>query len=300
MNKHETIGVGLFVWNGEKTIRDSILSILNQTYKKIKIYVIDNQSSDNTVKIINDLKKIKKFKNKIHLVIDKKKRSIPDVQKLIIKKFLLKYEYCLIANDDDLYKSEYIEKLLNKIKTEELDMVYSLKFTINENNKIFKTKNFPLYEEKNGNFFNSIKYLIYRNHWQVSFGLYKTKSYQESMKFYKFIDSSRTNYDNINMFYFLLNYKISCLKKYLFYYREKDRRNLNRNIIINRQFNNFRSFFLIYVFQFNFLKKILGIIKDAKKINFFYKAILILLSFLIFLQKTTSFNIKAIKYLKKL
>jgi glycosyltransferase involved in cell wall biosynthesis len=299
MNKHETIGVGLFVWNGEKTIRDSILSILNQTYKKIKIYVIDNQSSDNTVKIINNLKKIKKFKNKIYLVIDKKKRSIPDVQKLIIKKFLLKYEYSLIANDDDLYASQYVEALLKKIKKEKLDMVYCLKHIINEKDKILKTKNFPLYEKKNSNFLNSIKYLIYRNHWQASFGLYKTKCYYESMKYYKFFDSSRTNYDNTNMFYFLLNYKVDCLKKYLFYYREKDRRNLDRNKIINQQLNNFKSIFLIYIFQFNFLKKILKIIKETKKVNILYKAILILLSSLIFLQKTTSFNIKAIKYLKK-
>ena len=127
MNKKIKIGIGLFVWNGQETIKETLLSLLHQTHKNFKIYILDNQSSDDTVKIIKELLKIKKYKKKIKLIIDKKKRSIPDAQKFIMKKYLLKYKYCIIANDDDIYKSKYIEILLRKIKLENLDMVYSLR-----------------------------------------------------------------------------------------------------------------------------------------------------------------------------
>lgn len=292
MNKKIKIGIGLFVWNGQETIKETLLSLLHQTHKNFKIYILDNQSSDDTVKIIKELLKIKKYKKKIKLIIDKKKRSIPDAQKFIMKKYLLKYKYCIIANDDDIYKSKYIEILLRKIKLENLDMVYSLKKRINSENKILKTKNYPLYGKKNLYFLNALKYLIYRNHWQVSFGLYKTRTYQESMKYYKYIDNSKTNYDNINMFYYLLNYKIECSRNYLFLYREKERSTIKRNKIINRYNNSIFSFFLIYKSQYYFTKIINKIIWETKSVNNKKKLILTLSSLITFLQKTTFYNIR--------
>lgn len=292
MNKEIKIGIGLFVWNGQETIKETLLSLLHQTHKNFKIYILDNQSSDDTVKIIKELLKIKKYKKKIKLIIDKKKRSIPDAQKFIMKKYLLKYKYCIIANDDDIYKSRYIEILLRKIKLENLDMVYSLKKRINSENKILKTKNYPLYGKKNLYFLNALNYLIYRNHWQVSFGLYKTRTYQESMKYYKYIDNSKTNYDNINMFYYLLNYKIECSQNYLFLYREKERSTIKRNKIINRYNDSIFSFFLIYKSQYYFTKIVNKIIWETNSVNIKKKLILTLSSLITFLQKTTFYNIR--------
>ena len=52
------IGIGLNIWNGEKTIEKTLKSLVNQTYKNIEIIILDNKSSDNTQQII------KKFINK--------------------------------------------------------------------------------------------------------------------------------------------------------------------------------------------------------------------------------------------
>ena len=57
------IGIGINVWNGERTIKRVINSLLKQTYKNFTIYILDNKSTDDTVNII---KKIKKKKNKIN------------------------------------------------------------------------------------------------------------------------------------------------------------------------------------------------------------------------------------------
>ncbi len=61
------LGIFLCVWNGEKTIENSINSILKQKYNGlINLYILDNQSEDRTVKI---LKKIKKRNKKKILIL---------------------------------------------------------------------------------------------------------------------------------------------------------------------------------------------------------------------------------------
>jgi len=54
MNKLVTICIPTF--NSEETIEDTIISIINQTYKNIEIKVFDNCSTDSTVQIITKLK----------------------------------------------------------------------------------------------------------------------------------------------------------------------------------------------------------------------------------------------------
>ena len=43
-------------YNGEKYVKEQIESLLNQTYKNLEIYVRDDGSKDNTLKIIKELK----------------------------------------------------------------------------------------------------------------------------------------------------------------------------------------------------------------------------------------------------
>ena len=60
------ISVLLSVYNDEKNIEESIKSILSQTYKNIELLVIDDCSTDNTYKVINEVKdsRIRIFRNK--------------------------------------------------------------------------------------------------------------------------------------------------------------------------------------------------------------------------------------------
>jgi glycosyltransferase involved in cell wall biosynthesis len=54
------IGIGINVWNGERTIKRVINSLLKQTYKNFTIYILDNKSTDDTINIIKKIKKKKK------------------------------------------------------------------------------------------------------------------------------------------------------------------------------------------------------------------------------------------------
>ena len=69
MNKiieNPLISVLLSVYNDDKNIQKSIDSILSQSYKNIELLVIDDCSTDNTYKIINEIKdiRVRIFRNK--------------------------------------------------------------------------------------------------------------------------------------------------------------------------------------------------------------------------------------------
>ena len=61
MNKPE-VSVLMTIYNHQNYLKNSIKSIINQSYKNWELIAIDNGSTDNSAKI---LKKIKKKKNKI-------------------------------------------------------------------------------------------------------------------------------------------------------------------------------------------------------------------------------------------
>ena len=71
----DRVGIGIFVWNGEATIKNVILSILNQTYQNIDIIILDNQSTDGTAEIIRSISRKNKSLKNIKLIIDKKKKK---------------------------------------------------------------------------------------------------------------------------------------------------------------------------------------------------------------------------------
>jgi glycosyltransferase involved in cell wall biosynthesis len=289
---HSEIGIGINIWNVEKTIEKLLNSIIKQTYKNFTIYILDNQSTDRSIKIINTIKK--RTKVQINLIIDKKKRDIPSAQKILVKKFLTKHKYSMIANDDDLYHPEFIKTCIQIIKTKNVEMAYT-SCRLLYNNKIIKFKNSPEYNLKNGKFLNTINYLLYRNIVPIFFGIYKTKSLVYSFKFYNSISTSRSNYDNQFMLYFLSRYNVEYSNKDLFFYRKKNRLIIDKNkggykVI----YDEYKSLLLIFFYQFILLKNFYQNILINKNFNKFRKFIIFIICVVIFFQKTISYNIRFI------
>ncbi|HGX6942123.1 TPA: glycosyltransferase family 2 protein [Escherichia coli] len=52
---NETVSIIMPAYNAEETIKDSILSILKQTYEDFKLYIINDNSSDSTEHIIKSI-----------------------------------------------------------------------------------------------------------------------------------------------------------------------------------------------------------------------------------------------------
>ena len=87
-NNSNLVSVVMSAYNSEKTIAESIESILNQSYQNFEFLIIDDCSTDKTLEIIESYKKkndkVKLFKNKtnlgltksLNILIEKKFRSV--------------------------------------------------------------------------------------------------------------------------------------------------------------------------------------------------------------------------------
>ena len=98
------------VFNGEEYLEDTILSVINQTYKNIEYIIIDGASTDFTVNII------KKYENNISYWVSEEDKGIYDAMNKAIK--LSSGEYINFMNAGDSFVStrtlEKIAPLLNE------------------------------------------------------------------------------------------------------------------------------------------------------------------------------------------
>jgi glycosyltransferase involved in cell wall biosynthesis len=292
------VGVGLYVWNGEKTIDQTLSSLIKQTYKAIKIYVLDNRSTDKTADIV---KKFIKKDKRIKLIIDKKRRDQASAPRFLLNKFLKNFKYSVIVSDDDIYHKKFIELTVSKLKKNKLNMVYPSYNLIDVKNKIYKSKDFPIYSERSSMLLNLLKFVTYRNNAiMMNAGVFETKCSIKSYKYHKIYDSSLVNWDNLMLLHFFANYKIGYIKKKLINSRIKDRietaKNRGQEGIF--KFEKFTFFmFMIFVYQFNFSIVALKIIYGSNKINILKKIILNLIIIFLYFQKCTSYIFK--KFYKK-
>jgi glycosyltransferase involved in cell wall biosynthesis len=106
------------VWNGEKTIKDTIESVLSQTYSDIEYILIDGCSTDKTVEVINDYgKQISKF-------ISEPDNGIYDAMNKGID--MATGDIVGILNSDDFYIDELtIGKVVKEFEEELVDSVYA-------------------------------------------------------------------------------------------------------------------------------------------------------------------------------
>ena len=91
-------------YNSEKTIEETILSVVNQNYTNIEYIIIDGNSNDNTKKIIN------KYINYITYYISEPDNGIYDAMNKGLK--IATGEIVAILNSDDLYFDNYIIKMI--------------------------------------------------------------------------------------------------------------------------------------------------------------------------------------------
>ena len=143
--EEELVDVLVATYNSnEKFLRQQIESILNQTYKNIKIYISDDASSTNVSDIINE------YQNKDNRIVFFKQKENIGFNKNF--EFLLKQstaKYIMFSDHDDIWHDTKVEKSFKKIKEKNVSLVYVNCRQIDENDKLiknnyFKNKNIPL------------------------------------------------------------------------------------------------------------------------------------------------------------
>jgi glycosyltransferase involved in cell wall biosynthesis len=103
--------------NSEKTIEETIKSVVNQSYKNIEYIIIDGNSTDGTLKILE------KYRDKIHKVISEKDDGIYFAFNKGIN--FVNGEMFGFVNSDDILMPNAIEILVKYLKKyPDIDMVF--------------------------------------------------------------------------------------------------------------------------------------------------------------------------------
>jgi GT2 family glycosyltransferase len=111
-------------FNSDRTIRDTIESILRQTYEKIEYIVVDGLSQDNTVSIVKEYEQNFKVRGFIIRVISEKDKGLYDAMNKGVT--IATGEIVGILNSDDFYTDEFvIKKVVSRIKKENADCLYA-------------------------------------------------------------------------------------------------------------------------------------------------------------------------------
>lgn len=116
-------------YNAEATIGETLNSLLNQTYKNINIYVIDNSSKDKTVEIVE------KFAKKYEIIkLFKYKNTIPADENFDRCITQADGDYTCIFHSDDVYLPNIIEKEIEFFTAHsDVEAVFTYANVINEN-----------------------------------------------------------------------------------------------------------------------------------------------------------------------
>lgn len=116
-------------YNSENYINDTLDSLVNQNFNNYKIYCVDNLSKDGTKTIIQKWQKNSKSVNLIEL-----EKHVPLVEArlkaLSIIKPELNYDYFAFCDSDDLWKENWLSKLINASSGE--DLLFSNGYEIKE------------------------------------------------------------------------------------------------------------------------------------------------------------------------
>ena len=106
MIKNPLISIITVVFNGSKTLEQTIVSVINQKYQNIEYIVIDGGSTDGTLDII------KKYENDITYWISEPDKGIYHAMNKGIEK--AKGEIIGIINSDDWYEESAVENIVAK------------------------------------------------------------------------------------------------------------------------------------------------------------------------------------------
>ena len=136
------------VYNGEKYLRESINSILAQSYKNWELIFWDNNSSDSSKNIFYEYKD-----KRLKYFFFKKKIKLYESRNLAIKK--CKGELIAFLDQDDLWLKNKLKKQVELFNNKDVGLVYSNYYKWDQKKLFFKKRlltNVPLPEGKITNF----------------------------------------------------------------------------------------------------------------------------------------------------
>lgn len=229
------ISIIIPVKNAQQTIKNTLDSIKNQTAKNYEIIICDDNSTDNTLKII----KKHEIKEKIILIKNQETKGIGYSRNKAIQKS--NGNYTLFLDADDKLDKNTIKSLTNEIKKSNPECILFRHYLI-KNNKTYSDKinGFKLKKKPDKKSIFSLPTVC----WQ--FCINKKKLTQKKIRFKSIIHEDIPFFLDI-----LLNMKITFLNKKLYYYN-KD----NSKTSTNKGQKNFEIHKLCFLIWNNYKNKL--------------------------------------------
>lgn len=125
-------------FNSHATILQSVNSIINQTFTNWKLYIIDDGSTDNTLELLEDLKKdnrIVVFSKASNQGVDKARRKAFDIMNPC--------SYVAFCDSDDIWLPNKLEKQLQFMLANKCDISCTSAIFIDENYNELRIKVIP-------------------------------------------------------------------------------------------------------------------------------------------------------------
>lgn len=138
-NKKPLVSVLITAYNAENYLVESVMSIVKQTYKKMEIIIVDDNSDDHTLNISNNLAHFDKRIQVFHL----DKHSGPSIASNYgLEK--VKGKFIARMDADDIATSDRIEKQVKFLeKNKDVVILGGQCILIDENGKIIGRKKYP-------------------------------------------------------------------------------------------------------------------------------------------------------------
>ena len=150
MNKF-LVDIILPVYNSENFILQTIDSIINQKFKKWRLMIVDDNSSDNTYNIIKENYSTYIKKKKFFLYQNSKNRGQSFSRNFLLKK--IKAKYVAFIDSDDLWKKNKLYKQIIFMKKNKYDFTFT-DYKVLKKNKPINTVKAPKFINYN-NFVNN-------------------------------------------------------------------------------------------------------------------------------------------------
>ena len=238
MSPKNQISIILPNYNSSKYLSSTLKSILKQTYKNWKLFIVDDGSDKET---LNILKKIKSNK-KIKVIYLKKNRGAGYCRNLALKK--VNSDFVAFIDSDDLWSKNKLGAQLKFMLKNNYKFSYTKYQSFVEGDNKLRKINIPLkfnFEEFTKNTSIATSTMMINRKIAKSVKFTETKICEDY--FYKCMILKKTNY-------------AYCLKNYLTKYR------IRKNSL---QSNKFKNFYWIWKInskynKFNFLKNFISLL----------------------------------------
>lgn len=219
------------IYNVEKYLEKCLHSIINQTYKNMEIILIDDCSKDNSLEICKNYL----LKDKRVMLIKQQKNS-GQVDSYVKGLQIASGESIVFIDSDDWVDLSMIQKLVEKMKSDEADIVVCGCQKVYENKIIYEPELFDIYKNSylkeevisfSGGNFNTNNFIYDFAKFYRCNKLIKKEILISNLKYIN--KEIKVFEDNCLVLPCLLDAKkISCVKEYLYFYRQRKGSTMNK------------------------------------------------------------------------